>query len=123
MIFQIIILRTWIKLDSLQWLLSGLVLKALDSQSSGSKLKTTGWLQYQLSLLSLLLSIKYVLGTPGDLVVQSKLSRRSGSALRQLNSVHKKRAIMFFKVWEQAKLNKIFEKRYSVTTKYKPKKA
>ena len=96
MIFQIIILRTWIKLDSLQWLLRGLVLKALDSQSSGSKLKTTGWLQYQLSLLSLLLSIKYVLGTPGDLVVQSKLSRLSGSALRQLNSIHKKRALNVF---------------------------
>ena len=46
-------------------------------------------------------SIKWVPGTPGDLVVKSKLSPHSGSvALRQLNTIHKKGPKAFFYLTE-----------------------
>ena len=45
-------------------------------------------------------SIKWVLGSPGNLVVKSKLSYNSGfAALRQLNAIHKKGLKSFFKVF------------------------
>ena len=74
---------------------SGLVVKALDSaldsQSSDSEFKTTGWLQDQLSLSSFqgwLSEYQELLGTSGG-VVKSKLSPRSGYVtLWQLNSIY-----------------------------------
>ena len=41
--------------------------------------------------------INLVLGTPGDLMVKSKLSPRTGSVvLKQFNPIHKKRPKSFF---------------------------
>ena len=61
------------------------MVKAMDSQSIGPGLKTTGWIDVRLSLPR---SIKWVLGIPVDLVVKSKLFPRSDPiALRQLNPI------------------------------------
>ena len=74
---------------------NGLIVVALDFQSVGRRLKSTCWLQGRLSLSNE--SIKWVLGIPGDLEVEGKLSPFSGSAaLRQLNLIHKKGPKVFF---------------------------
>ena len=53
--------------------------------NQGSWLKTTGWLQGPLSLSSFRRRIKWILGTPGGIVIKRKLSPRNGSAaLRHL---------------------------------------
>ena len=63
------------------------MVKVLDSHSMG------GWV----ASMSLPRSTKSVPGSPGDLVLKSKLSLRSGSvALRQLNPIHKKEPSSFF---------------------------
>ena len=59
-----------------------------DFLARDSEIKTSSWLHGQLILL---MSIKWVPGTPWGLVVKSKLSPHSSSAdLEQLNPVHKK---------------------------------
>ena len=61
------------------------MVKTLDSQSLGHVSKTTLWVFERVS------------GTPGNVVVKSKLSPHSGyAASRQLNRIHKKGAIIFF---------------------------
>ena len=74
-LFCYIFLITPTKLDF------GLVVKALDYQSRGPMLKTTGWLQGRLSLSSFR-------GLSGDLVVKSKLPPRSGSSLLEAVEHH-----------------------------------
>ena len=70
---------------------SGLVVRALDSQSRSLVLKTTGWLQGWLSFSSFQgYSNEYQELTSRDLMVKGKLSPFSGSvSLRQLNLTHK----------------------------------
>ena len=70
---------------------SGLVARALDSQSRSLVFKTTGWLQGWRSFSSFQgYSNEYQELTPRDLMVKGKLSPFSGSvALRQLSLTHK----------------------------------
>ena len=68
----------------------GLVVRVLDSHLGD--LAQNQWVPPKLTQLVILISsIKYVLRTPGNLLVKSKLSLCSGSAvLRQLNAIHRK---------------------------------
>ena len=62
--------------------LIGLVVKALDSQSSSPMFKVIGWLQGQLTQSFILLrSIEGVPGISGNLFAKSKLPSRSGFSL------------------------------------------
>ena len=76
---------------------SGLVFRALDSWSRVPVFKTTGWLQGRLSLWSFRGRSNEYKEFFGNLVVKSKLPRRSGSvALRQFNPIHKNGPSSFF---------------------------
>ena len=68
-----------------------IVVRLLVSQPRSPGFKTATWLQDKPHLLILPRSIKWVPGTPGEWVVENKLSPLSGSVvLRQLNPIHKK---------------------------------